>query len=108
MRLTIILLLISSALPGQNLEKGKKLFEERKFDDAKKLLASVNDDHKDYAASRYYLGRIAFDQKQYDEAEEYLEEAVDADDKIADYHYWYGSAMGTIAQNSNTLKQGML
>src|SRR5215211_2148433 len=106
MRAAIILLFLSTTLCAQNLEKAKKFYEEKKFDEAKPLLASVKDNHKDYAASQYYLGRIAFEQKNYDEAADFLEEAVDANDNIADYHYWYGSAMGTIAQNSNTLKQG--
>jgi tetratricopeptide (TPR) repeat protein len=106
MRVAIILLLVSSSLFAQSIEKAKKLYEERKYDEAKTLLASIKEEHNDYAASQFYLGRIAFDQKQFDEAEEYMEEAVDANDKVADYHYWYGSVMGTIAQNSNTLKQG--
>ena len=108
MRLSLLLILLSTGLYSQNLEKAKKLFEDRKYEEAKQLLVSVDDDQKDYAASRYYLGRIAFDQKRFEEAEEYLEEAVEANDKVADYHYWYGSAMGTIAQNSNTFKQGIL
>lgn len=106
MRIAILLLLISPSLYAQNTEKAKKLYEEKKYDEAKTLLASVDDDHKDYAEAQFYLGRIAFDQQKFEEAEEFLEEAVDANDKVADYHYWYGSAMGTIAQNANTLKQG--
>jgi tetratricopeptide (TPR) repeat protein len=106
MRVAVLLLLVSSSLCAQNLEKAKKLYDEKKYAEAKNLLTPVGDDHKDYAAAQYYLGRIAFDEQKLDEAEEYFEEAVDANDKIADYHYWYGSTMGSIAQNSNTLKQG--
>jgi tetratricopeptide (TPR) repeat protein len=101
-----ILLLITGTLSAQNFEKARKFYDEKKYDEAKTILASINEDHKEYAASQYYLGRIAFDQKNYEDAADFLEEAVDANDKVADYHYWYGSAMGTIAQNSNTLKQG--
>jgi tetratricopeptide (TPR) repeat protein len=106
MRVVMVLLLVSTSLSAQNLEKAKKLYAEKKYNEAKTLLMSVDDDHADYAASQYYLGRIAFEQKNYDEAEEHFEEAVDANENVADYHYWYGSTMGTIAQNSNTLKQG--
>ena len=109
MRIILILLFSATTMFGQtHLEKAKKLFDEKKYEEAKELLASIKDDHKDYAASCYYLGRIAFNEEKYEEAEEYLEEAVDRNGKVADYHYWYASAMGNVAQNANTLKQGIL
>jgi tetratricopeptide (TPR) repeat protein len=71
-------------------------------------LLAIADDQKDYADAQYYLGRISFNAKAYDDAEEFFEEAADTNDKIADYHYWYGSTLGQIATDANTLKQGML
>jgi tetratricopeptide (TPR) repeat protein len=108
MRSLVLLVFISSAVFGQSVEKAKKLWEEKKPGEAKKLLTPIAEGQPDYAAARYYLGRISFDEKNYDGAEEYFEEAIEANDKVADYHYWYGSTIGTIAQGSNTLKQGML
>jgi tetratricopeptide (TPR) repeat protein len=108
MRITVALLFISSLTYGQSLEKAKKLFEEKKLEEAQKLLLAVDDDQKDYAEAQYYLGRIAFNGKAYDDAEDFFEEAIDTNDKVADYHYWYGSTLGQIATDANTLRQGML
>jgi tetratricopeptide (TPR) repeat protein len=41
-------------------------------------------------------------------AEEYIEEAIEINPNVADYHYWLGTCWGNLAQESNVLKQGML
>ncbi|MFZ6008882.1 MAG: tetratricopeptide repeat protein [Bacteroidota bacterium] len=108
MRSVLVLLLVTTTLYGQTVEKAKTLFEASKPEEAKKLLASIDEDHADYAAAQYYLGRIAFNQNKVEDAEAHFEEATEANDKVADYHYWYASAMGRLAQQSNTFKQGVL
>jgi len=91
-----------------SVEKAKKLYEDQKPAEAKKILALIEDDNKEYAAAQYYLGRISFDEKKYDDASDFFEEAVDANDKVAEYHDWLGNVYGTIARDANPLKQGML
>lgn len=111
MRSLLLALTFLTALSGgaqSSLERAKKLFEERKPAEAKKILTSIDDNQKDYAAAQYYLGRIAFDENNVDGASEFFEEAIDANDKVAEYHNWYGNALGNIAQQANMLKQGML
>jgi tetratricopeptide (TPR) repeat protein len=109
MKLILLLALLSASIVhAQTLEKAKTLYEEKKYDASQKLLLSIKEGHEDFAAARYQLGRIAFDKQAYEEAEGYFEEAVETNDKVADYHYWYGSALGNIAQNANMVKQGML
>jgi len=93
---------------GQNLEQGKRLYESRKSEEAEKLFASINSSSKDYAAAQYYLGRIAFDAQKYEEALEFFEEAVDENDRVADYHEWLGNAMGNVATTANMFRQGLL
>lgn len=90
------------------MEQAKTLYEQGKLEQVKKLLNTVGEKETDFAAARYYLGRVAFDEKKYDDASDYFEEAVEANDKVADYHNWLGNTYGTIAQNSNVIKQGML
>ncbi|MFM9837325.1 MAG: tetratricopeptide repeat protein [Cyclobacteriaceae bacterium] len=108
-RLAFALLLLSiSALGQTKIEQAKTLFEQSKYDQVKKMLAPIGEKDGDYAASQYYLGRVAFEEKKYDDAQDFFEEAVDANDKVADYHSWLGNTYGTIAENSNMLKQGML
>jgi tetratricopeptide (TPR) repeat protein len=108
MRLTILFVFLSSIAYGQVIDQAKKLYDEKKWEQATKLLTPIQEGHKNYAEARYWLGRIEFSQQHLDEAEEYLEEAIEANDKVADYHYWYGSVLGNIAQQANTIKQGML
>jgi tetratricopeptide (TPR) repeat protein len=84
---------------SQSVEKGKTLYQE---------FAVVNKSQKDYAESRYYLGRIAFDKNELDKAQTYFEEAIDVNATVADYHYWLGNTLGAIAQGANTFKQGIL
>jgi tetratricopeptide (TPR) repeat protein len=90
------------------LEKATSLFDARKYNEAEKILAAIPENSADYAGARFYLGRIAFDQKEYDDAQDYFEEAVEANDKVADYHYWLGNTYGTIARDANMIKKGML
>jgi len=109
MKLLIFLLLMPLLCIGQNtIDQAKTLFEVKKYDEAKKILAVVKSDNKQYAPAQYYLGRIAFIEKDLDAAEDYLEEAIDADDNVADYHYWLGSILGSAAGEANPIRQGML
>jgi tetratricopeptide (TPR) repeat protein len=89
-------------------DKARVLYEARKYDESIRLLKTVGEKDATYAASQYYLGRIAYDQKDYDAAEEYLEEAIDVNPNVADYHYWLATVWGNIARDANVLKQGML
>jgi tetratricopeptide (TPR) repeat protein len=110
MRLIILFLCASLLANAQTskVEQAKALFENKKYPEAVSILEKIEDDNKDYAAAQYYLGRIAFEKKEYDDAADFFEEAVDTDDKVADYHDWLGNTYGTIAKDANILKQGLL
>lgn len=90
------------------IDQAQKLFETRKYAEAIRLLEPVEDRDRDYAAARYWLGRVAFAQGELDDAQDYFEEAVEANDRVADYYNWLGNTYGTIAQDSNPFKQGFL
>jgi len=96
------------AFAQPKIEQAKTLYEQGKLEQVKKLLSPVGEKEADFAAAQYYLGRVAFDEKKYDDASDYFEEAVEANDKVADYHNWLGNTYGTIAQDANVFKQGML
>ncbi len=107
--LICFLLFIPVSLYGQSaIDKATALFEAKKYDEAVKILEGVPKKSPDYAGSRYYLGRIAFNQKEFDDAQDYFEEAVVVNDKVADYHNWLGNTYGTIARDANMIKQGIL
>jgi tetratricopeptide (TPR) repeat protein len=104
-----LLILYPLLLGGQSsLDKAKVLYETKKYSEASKLLEEIDDDHHDYAAAQFYLGRIAFDQKDFDDAADYFEEATEANDKVADYFLWLGDTYGTIAKDANMVRQGFL
>lgn len=107
-RVLLLLLISSQTIAQTNIEKAKKLWEAKNNVEAKKILSAIDDNNKDYAAAQFYLGRISVDEKNFDTASDFFEEAVDANDKVAEYHLWLGNTYATIAQSSNMLKQGML
>jgi len=108
MRTLLFLLLTSISTLGQSVTTGKQLWEQKKYSEARKQLLAIKKDSKDFAAAQYFLGRVAFDEKKYDEAEEFFETAIDTNDKVADYHTWYGNTLGTIAADANLFKQASL
>jgi len=91
-----------------DIEKAQNLITHKRYAEAKKILNAFNSKQADYHQARYFLGKIAFNEEQYEDAAVYFEDAIAANDKIADYHNWLGNTYGTIAQNANVLKQGML
>jgi tetratricopeptide (TPR) repeat protein len=108
MRILLFMFLATFSAFSQSVSTGKQLWEQKKYADARKQLSAIKKDNKDFATAQYYLGRIAFDEKKYDEAEEFFETAIDTNDKVADYHTWYGNTLGTIAADANLFKQASL
>ncbi len=106
--ITFLLFLLCQPLFAQKIADARKLYDERKPADAKKILVGIKEGNKDYAEAQYYLGRISFDERNYDAAEEFFEESVDADDKVPEYHNWLGNTYGRIAQDANMLKKSSL
>lgn len=107
---TLLLVLLSFTLFAQSskINSAKTLFETKKYSEAKKVLSTIGEEQADFAAARYFLGRIAFEEKQFEDAAEYFEEATEADNKVADYYNWLGNALGTIAKDANPFRQGIL
>lgn len=112
MRIAFIFLLNLTMITGfgqtPRIDEARKLYESRRLPEALAIVNKVTEGDKDYAAAQYWLGRIAFDERRFDDAAEFFEEAADKDPGVADYHNWLGNAYGTIAQNANVLRQGML
>ena len=109
MKYTCFLLLLSFSVCAQTaIERAQKLYGEKKTAEAKKILSSIDEDTKEYAAAQYYQGRFAFDEKNYGEAQDFFEEAVESNDKVAEYQNWLGNSYGQVAGEANIIKQGML
>ena len=101
-------LFLAGALCQSKIDLAEKLVNDKKFEEAKKLLSPIDNKNKEYASAQYYLGIIAYKQKMFDDAADHFEEAIDANDKVADYYNRLGNTYGTIAQYSNLIIQGYL
>jgi tetratricopeptide (TPR) repeat protein len=93
---------------SQDMNLGKRLLGERKWDEATAEFAKFGKDSPGYADSRYYLGIICTRKKEFDKAETYLKQAIALNGNNADYHVALGSLLGEIAMDANLVKQGML
>lgn len=93
------------ALASDNLENGIKLFNERKFPEAKQLFESIlkSDEKNDTAA--FYVGRISLMQDDYEAAIDWLKKAVEMNPDHSDYHLWLGHAYGIKAQRASIFKK---
>ncbi|HEX7939558.1 MAG TPA: tetratricopeptide repeat protein, partial [Gemmatimonadaceae bacterium] len=102
---TALLLAFASCLAAQTPEK---LFQERKFAEARASASAQLSANKNDGNAMYWMGRVAMAQNKTDEAIDWFEKAVKADDKNALYHLWLGNAVGNEAQNASTLRQPFL
>jgi len=105
----LLFCLVAHTVWGQHpIEKAKQLQAAGKIPEARSLLLTVKEGTPDYAAARYMLGRLAFDQKKLDDAEDYFEEAVEANEQVADYHRWLAETYSRIGVDANIFRQSIL
>ena len=103
--LFILQLFVTCLCSQSSVDKGKTLYEAKKYPEAEKLLKAVAEKTSDYAAAQYYLGRIAFDKKEYDDAVDYFKTATEGNAKEGDYFNWLGDTYAAIGSDAGFLKQ---
>jgi tetratricopeptide (TPR) repeat protein len=86
----------------------QKLYDERRFDDARAQAEPIAKRKDADARSAYCVGRIAAAQDKSNEAVDWLERAVDRDANVAEYHLWLGNALGEEAQKASKFRQPFL
>ena len=111
-RILVALLLVvplsSGAQGAPPAEAGARLFEARRYDEARASLeAAVRADPRD-ARALFYLGRIALVEGNGDKGAEWLERAVKLDGKRSEYRHWLGRAYSRQALRAGKLKQARL
>lgn len=102
------LVLTISAFGQTKIEQARTSFEQRKYDRVKAVLTSIDKEDPAFADAQYYLGRVAYEEKEYEEAADLFNEAIDTNDKVADYHHWLGNAYRNRALISNPFTGAML
>jgi len=102
-RFAIVVALAALPLFAQ-VPQGAALFEEGRFEEAKKLLAPMKND----ADALVILGKIALAQNDAETAETYLTKAVELKPNSAMAHLWLGNAYGSQAQKASIFGQASL
>ena len=94
--LLLITLSFSFSASAQSLEDGIKLFEDKKFAQAKPILEKAYKANSKDPKAAFYLGRIYImrDYLDLDEAQDLIEFAVEKDPKNAKYHFILGTVYG--------------
>ncbi|MBL7994849.1 tetratricopeptide repeat protein, partial [bacterium] len=106
----VILFSLNSALFAQaDLERGRELFKNKKYAEAKSIFETICKGPDHHAEAHYYLGSIylRFDRDP-EKAVDHLERAVEAENSNAKYHLMLSSALGAKAMQSNMFKQALL
>src|SRR3954469_8640394 len=86
------LLAVAQPAAAQCTGSTKKLFDDRKYDEARKEAEALAQHNDNDAAAHYCVGRIAYAQGQSGKAVDWIEKAIDRDQNVAEYHLWLGNA----------------
>ena len=90
-----------SVFSQSNFEKGAKLFDQKKYKEAKAYFKNYLNEYPSDVKTTEYLGDIAGIYKEWDEAIECYEKIKKQHPQNANYHYKYGGALGMKAKESN-------
>ena len=86
----------------------QKLYDDRRFDEARAEAEPIAKRKDSDAKSAYCVGRIAVAQNKSNEAADWFEKAVDRDVNVSLYHLWLGNALGDEAQKASKFRQPFL
>jgi tetratricopeptide (TPR) repeat protein len=102
--LVIFLLFCCMVFSQTSFEKGEKMFEQEKFEQAKILFENHLKTNPNHYKTIEYIGDIAGHQKNWDEAIEHYSILKKQFPKSANYWYKFGGAMGMKAKSVNKFK----
>lgn len=97
----VALPLLALPLHAQSVEQGVKLFDARKYAEARAILLPHGE--RD-ASAAYHLGRIEMGNDDAGKAAEWFERAVKMNPKSAVYYDWLGRAYGTQARGASIFR----
>ncbi len=107
--LLMLILILSTQIYTQNdnskqLENGINLYNQEKYDAAKKIFETILDDNDDIAEAHHYLAKCLFNLGDLDDAIDHGEKAVELDDKNADYHFELGMMYAEDARDASIFR----
>jgi len=90
------------------IDEGVRLFEARKFPEAKAFFEKLVGASAPSAEADYYLGRLFINEDDYDQAITWLSKAVALRDGSSEYHLWLGRAYAEKTLISNIFRRASL
>src|SRR6266536_758733 len=101
-----VLVICLAAVPlCAQVPRGIQLFDSGDWTGAKaEFSAAIQKNDRD-ALAHYYLGRLAMLDDDADAAAAQFERAAALDERVSDYHMWYGTALSQQAGRASKLRQ---
>ncbi|MBC8181031.1 tetratricopeptide repeat protein [candidate division KSB1 bacterium] len=96
---------IGTAKNDGKLDNAIKLFEEQKYDEAKKIFEQIASENPKNHEPFGYMGQIYLRQGDYDNSIDWYKKAVKLDGKNSLYHFQLGQAYGIKAQRASIFKK---
>jgi tetratricopeptide (TPR) repeat protein len=105
-----LLLLAAGPIPAapETIDAGVRLFEARRFPEAKAFFEKLAAVSPPSAEADYYLGRLFINEDDYDQAIAWLAKAVALRDGSSEYHLWLGRAYAEKTLISNIFRRASL
>lgn len=91
----------ASAARAQSLDAGVKLYEAKRYPEAKAFFAPYAENN---AEAAYYMGRVAISMNEDDQAAGWFEKATKMNPNSSVYFDWYGRALGNQAVHMSRFK----
>ncbi len=96
----LLLLLLPGMRSDKSLDEAIRLYEKGEFQQAVNLLQQLKSTSPDEAEIRLWLGKSHLKVLQWDDAVREMEKAVELRPSSAQYHLWFGRALGARASHS--------
>jgi tetratricopeptide (TPR) repeat protein len=98
-------LIAQTPAPAQSpAAQGTALFEQRRYEEAKRLLTPLAADPQ----ALFLLGKIALVEGDAEKSQQYLEKAIARNPNVSGYHYWLGQAYGAQAMKASVFGMASL
>ena len=105
----LLFIFLLMPLFGQNsLDEGRKFLDEQQYKNAIQHFKKIVKQDEKNDSAYYYLGYAYLQNKDHNKAIDYLEKAIELNEKEARYHFQHGMALREKLMNSNFFKKAIV
>jgi tetratricopeptide (TPR) repeat protein len=101
----LVITAMGTAKNESGFDKGIKLFDEQKYDEAKKIFEQIVHEDPKNSEAFGYIGQIYLIKGDYDNSIDWYKKAVRLDENNSQYHFRLGQAYGIKAQKASIFKK---